>query len=138
MASNSLMEKYLFYFFGVSIVCGFTAGCAWIEPWLTPAPAPVALIEKTSEARKSEALLPTPSAPSALTADAVFALQSAEAQVVEARKMRTLWPTAVVALDNARSAAGKFDSTGTITYARHVIALCALSLEQRSARSVAP
>lgn len=138
MTSNSLMGKYLFYFLGVTLGCGLSAGCAWIEPWFTPTPPPVAVIERVALPRKIETSLPTPSIVTALTAEAASALQSAEAQVVAARKMRTLWPTAVTELEKARAAAQRLDSTSTIAFAREVIALCALSLEQRKASRVTP
>lgn len=130
------MKKRLFNFFyrqmtGLLVVSAMT-GCAWFAT----KPAPV--VEVTPIAVATPRSLPTPATPIALSADAVAALNAAEARIVDARKMRTLWPSAVVELDKARAAAKVFDSTRTIAFAQEVISLCEESLKQRQAPGVTP
>lgn len=109
------------------------SGCVWLESFFLPA-TPQSLVVSpvaVSQPVVNSPSLPTPPRPTALTAEAVAALNAAEAQVAAARQSRALWPSALAALENARTAAKVFDSARTVEFANEVALLCAASLDQQ-------
>jgi hypothetical protein len=71
-----------------------------------------------------------------LTADARAALQNAEQSVNQARAQQALWTSAVQALEQAKSAANRFDNESVLRLSTQVNELVRLSLKQRQAPPV--
>jgi hypothetical protein len=112
-----------------ALAISLTAGCA------TQQPAPEAEQRTVPAEAPAPARIETP-AVKQLTADARTALQNAEQSVTQARAQQALWTSAVQALEQARSAARRFDNESVIRLSTQVNELVRLSLKQRQAPPV--